>query len=496
MPCKRMLVAWRVGRPRPLPGLHRLAAVEQIDDAAARQLEQQDDGLPLAVLPGHQRCSRPTRIASDSRSLRCLRVRRAERSGVQCAAAARTEEGHGRGDALAAGTAGPQRRTNDGRAEGLGHRRLGSGQGAGSGTLRDAECTCCGAAAPRLEPCRQTSGADLASRTGPPPRHTGTRLTAAQGRTARRGAGGPPWFPKWLEMQVDCSRSREGASSQRLLALTPSHPQALGMGVRRHVGTPVRLQRFKSASRRPNLDTVWEAVCESLSALPAGNAAAARSAEEEALMHMSGDLSIRLPLWGPLDHFVRGPWRDRFGVMIIEREQPPCVLLFGSEPKTELQEEIQLLAPLQLQCVVPEGPEGRRFAFSLSSGGLAPMEFAVATEELHAHWMWALGERCAPRHPALHPLRAAPSFALPPATHPPTRPGARTRPCHPLSIRCASRCAPPLARKHLMPRQRSHPLSPFGCLQPLVLQPHLDREVSRRVHRAGGWSAPDAGPRG
>lgn len=165
------------------------------------------------------------------------------------------------------------------------------------------------------------------------------------------------------------------------------------MGIRRHVGTPARLQRFKPASRRPSLDTVWEAVCEGLSVLPGGNAPSARSAEEEALMHMSGELCIRLPLWGPLDCFVRGPWRERFGVMIIERDQPPCVLLFGREPKTELQEEIQLQAPLQLQCLVPEGSGNRRFAFTLSSGGLAPMEFAVATEELRAHWMWAIGER-------------------------------------------------------------------------------------------------------
>lgn len=70
MPWKRVFMPWRVGRPQwPLPGLHGLAAVEQVDDAAARQLQQQDYGLPLTVQPRHQRCSGSTRGTSASQCL-------------------------------------------------------------------------------------------------------------------------------------------------------------------------------------------------------------------------------------------------------------------------------------------------------------------------------------------------------------------------------------------------------------------------------------------
>lgn len=156
-----------------------------------------------------------------------------------------------------------------------------------------------------------------------------------------------------------------------------------------------RLQRQKSASRRPSLDTVWEAVCEGLTGVPVAgaNQAGGLSTDDDTMLHMNGPLSIRLPLWGPINHFVRRPWRERFGVLIIEHDQPPCVLLFaGDQAKAQLQEEIQLLPPLQLHCIAGDESASKRSIFSLSSGGLSPMEFGVATEELRAQWMWALAE--------------------------------------------------------------------------------------------------------
>jgi len=191
------------------------------------------------------------------------------------------------------------------------------------------------------------------------------------------------------------------------------------MGVRRAAHTEaanggaairrLHIKRGKSASKAPSLDTVFEAVCEGLTPLSSSPSPAtfgALTAEEDALLHMSGAVIVRFPAWGPLRGFVRRPWCDRFAVLIIEQGQPPCVLLFCDRSRTLLQEEITLHAPLQLHCLAPDDSARPRVTFSLSSAGLPPMEFGVASEELRSQWVWALGESMSPRvaSPARSPV--------------------------------------------------------------------------------------------
>jgi hypothetical protein len=161
--------------------------------------------LPRSVLPRHQRCSGPTGSTSASRCLWRLRVRRTEGSGVQCAAAARAEEGHGGGDALTASTAAPQRRTNDRRAEGLRHRRLCSGKAWVSARARRPCVVLLGRTDARAVATKSGSGSGQSKRSDAAPyRQAPSGSPSAYGTALRRSARSAI-RPGWLRKFSVCS---------------------------------------------------------------------------------------------------------------------------------------------------------------------------------------------------------------------------------------------------------------------------------------------------
>ncbi len=174
------------------------------------------------------------------------------------------------------------------------------------------------------------------------------------------------------------------------------------------------LLRSRSNPRPPSLETVWEAVREhkrahhahkhddydkaaSFNNLEAAASPANQGAHDSHLQ-LRGNLFVRLPVWSFLKPIVRFSWQPRFAVLLLEECAPPRVMLFHDDKLLALQEEIRLLPPLELHCTADEeGPSGSTcFPFTLSSAGGAPIELAVASEQLRVHWIYLLGESMSP----------------------------------------------------------------------------------------------------